>query len=228
MEELRVKAAKLQKDCLAAQEKTDRCKEQVDALQAELTATASEQITAANDKVRAEAEQKRLEAAAAQLETARSNGQQQIDALQAAMTESRGKAEEAASLQARLTAKIDLLTAEMNRIAEGDDNFVVQQTELSQKLSAKRLEQVTRQKDAELAYSQIAALQQRAQDAAARRATMEESLGHWHSAARAAGQKLQPSGRQSPTARPRSPKKKRQSGKPRNSGWNASRLKQRH
>ena len=65
----------------------------------------------------------------------------------------------------------------MNRIAEGDDNFVVQQTELSQKLSAKRLEQVTRQKDAELAYSQIAALQQRAQDAAARRATLEESLG---------------------------------------------------
>ena len=176
MEELRVKAAKLQKDCLAAQEKTDRCKEQVDALQAELTATASEQITAANDKVRAEAEQKRLEAAAAQLETARSNGQQQIDALQAALTESRGKAEEAASLQARLTAKIDLLTAEMNRIAEGDDNFVAQQTELSQKLSAKRLEQVTRQKDAELAYSQIAALEQRARDAAARRASLEESV----------------------------------------------------
>ena len=100
MEELRVKAARLQKDCLAAQEKTDQCKEQVDALQAELTATASEQITAANDRVRAEAEQKRLEAAAAQLETARSNGQQQIDALQAALTESRGKAKEAASLQA--------------------------------------------------------------------------------------------------------------------------------
>ena len=176
MEELRVKAAKLQKDCLAAQEKTDRCKEQADALQAELTATASEQITAANDKVRAEAEQKRLEAAAAQLETARSNGQQQIDALQAALTESRGKAEEAASLQARLTAKIDLLTAEMNRIAEGDDNFVAQQTELSQKLSAKRLEQVTRQKDAELAYSQIAALEQRARDAAARRTSLEESV----------------------------------------------------
>ena len=176
MEELRVKAARLQKDCLAAQEKTDQCKEQVDALQAELTATASEQITAANDKVRAEAEQKRLEAAAAQLETARSNGQQQIDALQAAMTESRGKAGEAASLQARLTAKIDLLTAEMNRIAEGDDSFLARQSELSQKLSAKRLEQVTRQKDAELAYSQIAALEQRAQDAAARRASLEESL----------------------------------------------------
>ena len=176
MEELRVKAANLQKDCLAAQEKTDRCKEQVDALQAELTATASEQITAANDRVRAEAEQKRLEAAAAQLETARSNGQQQIDALQAALAENRSKADEAAARQAQLTAKIDLLMAEMNRIAEGDDSFVAQQTALSQKLSAKRLEQVTRQKDAELAYSQIAALEQRAQDAAARRASLEESL----------------------------------------------------
>ena len=176
MEELRVKAAKLQKDCLAAQEKTDQCKEQVDALQAELTATASEQITAANDKVRAEAEQKRLEAAVQQLETARSNGQQQIDALQAALAESRSRADEAAAQQAQLTAKIDLLTAEMNRIAEGDDSFLARQGELSQKLSAKRLEQVTRQKDAELAYSQIAALEQRAQDAAARRASLEESL----------------------------------------------------
>ena len=176
MEELRIKAAKLQKDCLAAQEKTDQCKEQVDALQAELTATASEQITAANDKVRAEAEQKRLEAAVQQLETARSNGQQQIDALQAALTESRSKADAAAQQQAELTAKIDLLTAEMNRIAEGDDSFLARQGELSQKLSAKRLEQVTRQKDAELAYSQIAALEQRAQDAAARRASLEESL----------------------------------------------------
>ena len=176
MEELRVKAARLQKDCLAAQEKTDQCKEQVDALQAELTATASEQITAANDKVRAEAEQKRLEAVVQQLETARSNGQQQIDALQAALAESRSRADEAAAQQAQLTAKIDLLTAEMNRIAEGDDSFLARQSELSQKLSAKRLEQVTRQKDAELAYSQIAALEQRAQDAAARRASLEESL----------------------------------------------------
>ena len=176
MEELRVKAAKLQKDCLAAQEKTDQCKEQVDALQAELTATASEQITAANDRVRAEAEQKRLEAAATQLETARSNGQQQINALQAALAESRSKADAAARQQAELTAKIDQLTAEMSRITEGNDNFLTQQNQLAQALSAKRLEQVTRQKDAELAYSQIAALEQRARDAAARRTSLEESL----------------------------------------------------
>ena len=176
MEELRIRAAKLQKDCLAAQEKTDQCKEQVDALQAELTATASEQITAANDRVRAEAEQKRLEAAAAQLETARNARRQEIDTLQAALADSRAKAEDAAKLQAELIAKIDRRTAEMSRIAEGDDSFLTRQNALAQDLSAKRLEQVTRQKDAELAYSQIAALEQRARDAAARRASLEESV----------------------------------------------------
>ena len=176
MEELRIRAAKLQKDCLAAQEKTDQCKEQVDALQAELTATASEQITAANDRVRAEAEQKRLEAAAAQLETARNARRQEIDTLQAALADSRAKAEDAAKLQAELTVKIDRRTAEMSRIAEGDDSFLTRQNALAQDLSAKRLEQVTRQKDAELAYSQIAALEQRARDAAARRASLEESV----------------------------------------------------
>ena len=176
MEELRIRAAKLQKDCLAAQEKTDQCKEQVDALQAELTATASEQITAANDRVRAEAEQKRLEAAAAQLETARNARRQEIDTLQAALADSRAKAEDAAKLQEELTAKIDRRTAEMSRIAEGDDSFLTRQNALAQDLSAKRLEQVTRQKDAELAYSQIAALEQRARDAAARRASLEESV----------------------------------------------------
>ena len=176
MEELRIRAAKLQKDCLAAQEKTDQCKEQVDALQAELTATASEQITAANDRVRAEAEQKRLEAAAAQLKTARNARRQEIDTLQAALADSRAKAEDAAKLQAELTAKIDRRTAEMSRIAEGDDSFLTRQNALAQDLSAKRLEQVTRQKDAELAYSQIAALEQRARDAAARRTSLEESV----------------------------------------------------
>ena len=176
MEELRIRAAKQQKDCHAAQEKTDQCKEQVDALQAELTATASEQITAANDRVRAEAEQKRLEVAAAQLETARNARRQEIDTLQAALADSRAKAEDAAKLQAELTAKIDRRTAEMSRIAEGDDSFLTRQNALAQDLSAKRLEQVTRQKDAELAYSQIAALEQRARDAAARRTSLEESV----------------------------------------------------
>ena len=176
MEELRVKAANLQKDCLTAQEKTDQCKEQVDALQAELTATASEQITAANDRVRAEAEQKRLEAAVAQLQAALRDGWQQTDALHAALNDSRSKADAAALQQAELTAQIDRLTAEISRIAEGSDSFLTRQNQLAQALSAKRLAQVTRQKDAELAYSQIAALEQRARDAAARRASLEESV----------------------------------------------------
>ena len=176
MEELRIKAAKLQKDCLAAQEKTDQCKEQADALQAELTATASEQITAANDRVRAEAEQKRLEAAAAQLEDACTACGQEIEALQAALAGNRSKAQDAAKQQAALTAQMEQLTAEMSRITEGDDSFLAQQNQLAQALSAKRLAQVTRQKDAELAYSQIAALEQRAKDAAVRRTSLEESL----------------------------------------------------
>ena len=50
---------------------------------------------------------------------------------------------------------------------------MTQQNQLAQALSAKRLEQVTRRKDAELAYSQIAALEQRAKDAAARRTALE-------------------------------------------------------
>ena len=176
MEELRIRAAKLQKDCLAAQEKTDQCKEQADAVQAELTATSSEQITAANDRVRAEAEQKRLEALVQQLESTLAARQQESAALQTALADSRSKAQEAAARQAALTEEIGQLTAEMDRIAEGTDIFAARQNELAQQLSAKRLEQVTRQKDAELAYSQIAALEQRARDAAARKTALEESL----------------------------------------------------
>lgn len=176
MEELRRKAAALQKDCLAAQEKTDQCKEQVDALQAELTATASEQITADNDRVRAEAEGKRLEAEVRQLENALELRRQEIDALEAALAQSQTKAQEAAALQAELTAAMDRNTAELDRLAQGSDSFLAQQNQLAQALSARRLEQVTRQKDAELAYSQIAALEQRAKDAADRKTALEESL----------------------------------------------------
>ena len=86
------------------------------------------------------------------------------------------KADAAALQQAELTAQIEQLTAELSRIAEGSDSFLTQQNQLAQALSAKRLEQVTRRKDAELAYSQIAALEQRAKDAAARRTALEESL----------------------------------------------------
>ena len=176
LEELRVKAAKLQKDCLAAQEKTDQCKAQMDAVSAELTAANSEQITAANDRVRAEAEQKRLEAAVEQAETALAARRKEIDTLNAQRTESRTRAAEAEGQEAECAAALAEKSAELQRIAEGDDAFLTRQRELADQLSAKRLEQITRQKDAELAQAQIAALEQRTRDAAARKASLEESL----------------------------------------------------
>ena len=176
MEELRGKAAALQKDCLAAQEKTDQMKEQVDALQAELTATASEQITAGNDRVRAEAEAKRLQATLEQAEATLNARNAEREALSARRAESLQKAAAAAAEEAALNEQIDAKTAELDRLAEGDDAFLTRQRALAEQVSAKRLEQVSRQKDAELAQSQIAALEQRAQDAAARRESLNAQL----------------------------------------------------
>ena len=175
MEELRLKAAKLQKDCLAAQEKTDQLKSQTDAISAELTAAASEQITAANDRVRAEAERKRLEAAVEQAETARTARQAEIDQLNAQLDASGEKAAQAQADEEALTERIEARSEELNRLAEGDDAFLTRQRVLAEQRSAKRLEQVSRQKDAELAQAQIAALEQRAADTASRRALLEEN-----------------------------------------------------
>ena len=176
LEELRVKAAKLQKECLAAQEKTDQCKQQADALNAELTAASSEQITAANDRVRAEAERKRLKAAMEQAETALAARQKEIDTLNAQLADSREKAAQAEAQEAALAGEIEAKSGELNRIAEGDDAFLTRQRALAEQVSAKRLEQVSRQKDAELAQAQIEALEQRTRDAESRRASLEESL----------------------------------------------------
>ena len=176
LEELRVKAAKLQKECLAAQEKTDQCKQQADALNAELTAASSEQITAANDRVRAEAERKRLEAAMEQAETALAARQKEIDTLNTQLADSREKAAQAEAQEAALAGEIEAKSGELNRIAEGDDAFLTRQRALAEQVSAKRLEQVSRQKDAELAQAQIEALEQRTRDAESRRASLEESL----------------------------------------------------
>ena len=176
LEELRIKAAELQKACLAAQEKTDQCKEQADAIAAELTAAGSEQITAANDRVRAEAERKRLEAAAEQTEAARTQRNAEIEALRTQQADSRAKALQAAEQEATWTAEIDRRSEELNRLAAGGDAFLAQQKALTDQLSAKRLEQLTRQKDAELAQSQIDALEQRAEDTVRRKAALEENL----------------------------------------------------
>ena len=176
MEELRVKAAKLQKDCLAAQERTDELKTQTDALAAELTAAESEIITAANDRVRAEAEQKRLEAAVTQSEAALAGRQDEMERWKAQLEAARARVDEAEKQEAAFAADIDARTAELERIAEGDDTFLARQRSLAERLSAKRMEQLARQKDAELARSQIEALEKQAKDAESRRAALEESL----------------------------------------------------
>ena len=176
MEELRLKAANLQKDCLAAQEKTDQCKTQADALAAELTAAESEQITAANDRVRAEAERKRLESAVEQAEAALKARQSEIDTLNAQLAENRKKAADAQAQEAALAAELEARAEELNRLAQGDDAFLTRQQALAEQIGAKRLEQVSRRKDAELAAAQIAALEQRTKDAADRRTALEESL----------------------------------------------------
>ena len=136
LEELRVKAAKLQKECLAAQEKTDQCKQQADALNAELTAASSEQITAANDRVRAEAERKRLEAAMEQAETALAARQKEIDTLNTQLADSREKAAQAEAQEAALAGEIEAKSGELNRIAEGDDAFLTRQRALAEQVSA--------------------------------------------------------------------------------------------
>ncbi|OLA27986.1 MAG: chromosome segregation protein SMC, partial [Faecalibacterium prausnitzii] len=176
MEELRVRAAKLQKDCLAAQDRTDELKTQVDALAAELTATESEIITAANDRIRAEAEQKRLGAAVEQSEAALAGRQDEMERRKAQLDAARARAEDSAKQEEALAADIETRTAELERIAEGDDAFLAQQRSLAERLSAKRMEQLARQKDAELARSQIEALEKQARDAESRRAALEESL----------------------------------------------------
>lgn len=176
LEELRVRAAKLQKECLAAQEHTDSCKERADAVAAELKAAESEQITAANDRVRAEAEHNRLEAAAEQTQAALTRQEAELTALRAQLAESQERVAASAAQQETLARRIEEFSAELSRLDAGDDSFLAQRSRLADQLSAKRLEQLARQKDAELAYSQIAALEQRTKDAADRRAALEESI----------------------------------------------------
>ncbi|MGN0708026.1 MAG: chromosome segregation protein SMC [Faecalibacterium sp.] len=176
LEELRDRTSRLQKDCISAQERTDQCKAQVDAIDAELTAAKSEQLTAANDRVRAQAEQKRLEDALRQMETLLQQQAQERQALEAQRRESAARAAAAASRQEELGRCIAERSEELEALAQGGDTFLARRSRLADKLSGKRLQQLTVQKDAELAHSRIAALEQQTEAAAGRRAALEESI----------------------------------------------------
>lgn len=101
-----------------------------------------------NDGIRAEAEQKRLEAAVEQSEAALAGRQDEMERRKAQLDAARARAEDAAKQEEALAADIETRTAELERLAEGDDAFLAQQRSLAERLSAKRMEQLARQKDA--------------------------------------------------------------------------------
>ncbi len=176
MEQLHEKILRLEKEYAAAQDRTDECKAQADALAAELTAADSERLTAGNDRVQAEAEEKRLAGAIEQAAENLRQRQQEAAALEeqaARQTEAAQKAEADGAALDRQAAE---LTDQLERLARGDDEFLADRSRLAEELAAKRLEQLARQKDAELCRSRIEAGEQRAREGVARRAGLEESL----------------------------------------------------
>ncbi len=176
MERLRIKAAQLQKECISAQEHTDRCKQQLHATSAELTASNGEKITTANDIVRAQAEQKRLETILEQQQAAVDAHEAEIAQLDAQATQNAASAQAASRQDAMFAQQLDEIEEELKRIAEGNDSYLVRRTALTEKLSAQRMQQLVYQKDAQLAYSQIAEWERRTDEAAKRRVVLEENL----------------------------------------------------
>ena len=95
-------------------------------------------------------------------------------------------------------------------------------------MSAKRLEQVSRQKDAELAQAQIEALEQRTRDAESRRASLEESLAALAARSDACRAEIEAIRKAKTDSGGRSKRRKPRSGRPPNSGFPASRPRPRH
>ena len=174
--ELQDKIAGLARDCTAARLRTAQCKSQADAMSAQLTAAEGEERTAADDRVRAEAEGKRLEQAAAQAEQTARQRAAEADALAAEAEKQEQAAAEAAALRASLAARAGQVTAELARLTEGGDSFAARQTQLSEAVAQKRLDQLARQKDAELCRSRVADWEQRLADAGAHQDSLQESI----------------------------------------------------
>ena len=176
MQELRETMAKLDQDCTAAHQKTVQCKNQADAVAADLTAAESEERTAAEDRVRAEAEQKRLELAVQEARENAGHRAAEVETLEAEAAAQEQAAQEAAARREALAGEAEQLTGELTRLTEGGDDFAAQQSRLSDALAQKRLEQLARQKDAELCRSRIADWEQRLADAGAKKESLAESI----------------------------------------------------
>ena len=165
-----------------------------------------------------------------QAETARTARQAEIDQLNAQLDASGEKAAQAQADEEALTERIEARSEELNRLAEGDDAFLTRQRVLAEQRSAKRLEQVSRQKDAELAQAQIAALEQRAADTASRPCTCWKKAGtRWPGAAHACRAEIEAI-RKAKTDSTGTDRGERSGHPPgdRSSGWAASRPRPRH
>ena len=176
MQELQEKITRLDQDCTAARNKTAQCKSQAEAVAADLTAAQSEERTAAEDRVRAEAEQKRLELAVDQARQQAAQRAKEAQALEAEAAAQTRAADKAAALRQSLAEEAERLTAELASLTQGGDDFAAQQTRLSEELARKQLDQLARQKDAELCRSRIADWEQRLADAGAHQEAIQENI----------------------------------------------------
>ena len=176
LEALRVQAARLQKECVAAGEDTDVCKQQLEVLAAQRTAADSEQRTAESDRVRAEAECKRLQSVLAAAEAALAQHRQERESLAQSQTQ-QIKAQQAAEQQMeQLDKRQQELAQQLRQLDEGQTEFLARHSQLTEALGAKKLELLARQKDTELAHTQICAMEQQAGEAAARQQDLNKTL----------------------------------------------------
>ncbi len=176
IEELRKKTAALQKQLEAAQTKTDHCKAQADAVSAELEGAKSERITAAADRVRAQAESKRLAAEMQQATENIARRQAEADALTAEAEAQDALAAENAARRQEQAKAAEELSARLTALVQGDDGYLARRTAITEEITAKRLDQMARRKDAQLTRARILDGEQRAREAAGRAETLSDSI----------------------------------------------------
>ena len=174
--DLEKKIASLEQDCTVAGVRAAQCKSQVDAVSADLTAAQAEERTAADDRLRADAERRRLEQAVQQGREAAVQAAARAEALEEEVRARQKDAEAASGRRQQQEALAAGLTRQLEQLSAGDDDFAARQSELSGRLEAARLEQLARQKDAELCRSRIADWEARLADAGARRRELEENI----------------------------------------------------
>ena len=176
IQDLKAKGETLAKKLEQAQEETDRWKEEVDSLTAQLTATDSELITANQDKIRAEMEQQRLTAALTQYQGAAELLGGELEQLETQLKENQAAQDQANSQDRELAARIAALEQELAALAGEDDSFLTTRQQLSEVLSAKRLEQLSAQKDLESHAAALESLEHRTGQSAQRARELEEAI----------------------------------------------------